>query len=332
MTHCPKEKRPGRSGQPPTDCVWHITEGSRPKPLRSCQTDGFGNAVVLRIPVTRSIQKNEEPESRSETSATPSNLGPTAQPRGQHLVLAREAPWAKPHYEFNLGHVKFRGNDTCIDGKELPFHQVAFQRGSAPAKQDGKRDQGHLTSVDLKIPQVRGLDLSCETNATNHYTYSPLLVNSQLENALHRKLRVILPKQNVWHRRGIGSLADGGHGSWGCETERPASSSKPQQQQQASSDQDSDSKQPRKKRGRYRQYNNQILEEAIAVVMGGQMSVSKAQSTYGIPHSTLEYKVKERLGTLKNPPKRKLKPPQPETPQLGDEAEQRASPPKDEEC
>lgn len=41
--------------------------------------------------------------------------------------------------------------------------------------------------------------------------------------------------------------------------------------------------------------------------MGGKMSVSKAQSVYGIPHSTLEYKVKERLGTLKHPPKKKLK-------------------------
>lgn len=27
----------------------------------------------------------------------------------------------------------------------------------------------------------------------------------------------------------------------------------------------------------------------------------------GSPHSTLEYKVKERLGTLKNPPKKKMK-------------------------
>lgn len=67
-------------------------------------------------------------------------------------------------------------------------------------------------------------------------------------------------------------------------------------------------KQPRKKRGRYRQYNTELLEEAIAVVLGGRMSVSKAQSVYGIPHSTLEYKVKERLGTLKNPPKKKPKP------------------------
>ncbi|XP_074486198.1 ligand-dependent nuclear receptor corepressor-like protein isoform X2 [Sebastes fasciatus] len=64
-------------------------------------------------------------------------------------------------------------------------------------------------------------------------------------------------------------------------------------------------KQPRKKRGRYRQYDHDLLEEAITMVMGGRMSVSKAQGIYGVPHSTLEYKVKERTGTLKNPPKKK---------------------------
>ncbi|XP_030643531.1 ligand-dependent nuclear receptor corepressor-like protein [Chanos chanos] len=64
-------------------------------------------------------------------------------------------------------------------------------------------------------------------------------------------------------------------------------------------------KQPRKKRGRYRQYDHDILEEAIGMVMNGKMSVSKAQGIYGVPHSTLEYKVKERLGTLKTPPKKK---------------------------
>uniref|UniRef100_A0A1A7YDV9 Ligand dependent nuclear receptor corepressor n=1 Tax=Iconisemion striatum TaxID=60296 RepID=A0A1A7YDV9_9TELE len=73
------------------------------------------------------------------------------------------------------------------------------------------------------------------------------------------------------------------------------------------SESDPGNKQPRKKRGRYRQYNTELLEEAILVVMGGKMSVSKAQSIYGIPHSTLEYKVKERLGTLKHPPKKKAR-------------------------
>ncbi|XP_067858123.1 ligand-dependent corepressor-like [Heptranchias perlo] len=310
--------RPGRAGQQQLDCESQSIEGALPKSLRSIQTmtqDNYGSSVILKIPVTRSAQKGEEPVNKNEASTTP-NLGPASQHRGQHLVLAREAPWAKPHYEFNLEHVKFRGNDTSAETKEPPVHQVTFQRGLVQTKHDGKKDQGHLASVDLKIPQVRGMDLSYETNVTNHYTYSPLLMNSQIESALHRKLRVILPKQNLWHRKGVVSLVEGGHDSWGSDVDQPTSS-----KQQATSDIEGDSKQPRKKRGRYRQYNNEILEEAITVVMSGKMSVSKAQSTYGIPHSTLEYKVKERLGTLKNPPKKKLKLLSPEPQELDDELE-----------
>lgn len=123
------------------------------------------------------------------------------------------------------------------------------------------------------------------------------------DNTLSRKLRAILPKQN---RRGgsLGSLLDGAAEYWNSDLDH--SSSGPAY---SISDVEGDpsSKQPRKKRGRYRQYNSEILEEAIAVVMSGKMSVSKAQNMYGIPHSTLEYKVKERMGTLKNPPKKKLK-------------------------
>ncbi|CAL9700240.1 unnamed protein product [Knipowitschia caucasica] len=72
-------------------------------------------------------------------------------------------------------------------------------------------------------------------------------------------------------------------------------------------------KQPRKKRGRYRQYDHELMEEAITMVMAGRMSVSKAQGVYGVPHSTLEYKIKERTGTLKNPPKKKNAIPSPST-------------------
>ncbi|XP_038629341.1 ligand-dependent corepressor isoform X6 [Scyliorhinus canicula] len=311
------KERPVRAGQQQLDCESQSIEGALPKSRRNIQPvtqDSSASSVILKIPVTRSAQKGEEPVSRSVESTTPS-LGTASQHRGQHLILAREAPWAKPHYEFNLEHVKFRDNDTSADTKEFPFHQVTFQRGSVQTKH-GKRDQGHSSSVDLKIPQVRGMALSCETNVTNHYNCSSLFINSQIESALHRKLRVILPKQNLWHRKGVVSLIDGGHDSWGSDADQPTSS-----KQQTTSEQEGDLKQPRKKRGRYRQYNSEILEEAITVVMNGKMSVSKAQSTYGIPHSTLEYKVKERLGTLKNPPKKKLKILSPEPQELDDELE-----------
>ncbi|KAG7275179.1 hypothetical protein CRUP_023767 [Coryphaenoides rupestris] len=179
---------------------------------------------------------------------------------------------------------------------------------------DGKRgDQGHSPPVDLKIPQVRGVDLSWDSHTSDLYGYGPLGGGAGVgggclaENALSRKLRAILPKQN--RRGGLGGLLEGGASDyWASELDHhhhPGSGAA--YSSACDLEGDSASKQPRKKRGRYRQYNSEILEEAIGVVMTGKMSVSKAQNIYGIPHSTLEYKVKERMGTLKNPPKKKLK-------------------------
>ncbi|XP_056466073.1 ligand-dependent corepressor-like [Gadus chalcogrammus] len=162
-----------------------------------------------------------------------------------------------------------------------------------PLLQDGFGEPGlaasHLTSFDLKIPQVRGLSTGKEPPWCS------------LENGLGKALASEplckdrgevrpLPgaEKDYWHYEAHQPGAGGGCGALDSES-------------------DLSSKQPRKKRGRYRQYNTELLEEAIVVVMGGKMSVSKAQSVYGIPHSTLEYKVKERLGTLKHPPKKKLR-------------------------
>ncbi|ESO96825.1 hypothetical protein LOTGIDRAFT_159569 [Lottia gigantea] len=53
-------------------------------------------------------------------------------------------------------------------------------------------------------------------------------------------------------------------------------------------------KKTRPKRGQYRKYNSALLMEAVKAVQRGEMSVHRAGSYYGVPHSTLEYKVKER--------------------------------------
>ena len=53
-------------------------------------------------------------------------------------------------------------------------------------------------------------------------------------------------------------------------------------------------KKTRPKRGQYRKYNSQLLIEAVKAVQRGEMSVHRAGSYFGVPHSTLEYKVKER--------------------------------------
>jgi hypothetical protein len=50
----------------------------------------------------------------------------------------------------------------------------------------------------------------------------------------------------------------------------------------------------RPKRGKYRNYDQGNLLEAVKAVQRGEMSVHRAGTFYGVPHSTLEYKVKER--------------------------------------
>ncbi|CAM4919173.1 unnamed protein product [Rotaria socialis] len=55
-----------------------------------------------------------------------------------------------------------------------------------------------------------------------------------------------------------------------------------------------DGKQIRPKRGQYRRYESEQLAKAVAAVLSNEMSVHKAGSFFGVPHSTLEYKVKER--------------------------------------
>ncbi|XP_065352525.1 mushroom body large-type Kenyon cell-specific protein 1 isoform X3 [Cloeon dipterum] len=80
-----------------------------------------------------------------------------------------------------------------------------------------------------------------------------------------------------------------------------------QQQQQAGSGGDSKNKGgkgTRPKRGKYRNYDRDSLIEAVRAVQRGEMSVHRAGSYYGVPHSTLEYKVKERH--LMRPRKRDL--------------------------
>uniref|UniRef100_A0A0N5C551 HTH psq-type domain-containing protein n=1 Tax=Strongyloides papillosus TaxID=174720 RepID=A0A0N5C551_STREA len=53
-------------------------------------------------------------------------------------------------------------------------------------------------------------------------------------------------------------------------------------------------KKSRPKRGQYRKYDKDALDEAVKSVRRGEMSVHRAGSFFGVPHSTLEYKVKER--------------------------------------
>lgn len=178
---------------------------------------------------------------------------------------------------------------------------LAFEKNNPPdACGDDSLSLSHSPSFDLKIPQVRVF----KTGTGTCWDSLPIGNSGLLsEHDFGKALHPISP-QPLKKKRGAGFIIAGtekegwpyDHASQAFGGTYPLDSAS-----------DPNNKQPRKKRGRYRQYNTELLEEAIVVVMGGKMSVSKAQSIYGIPHSTLEYKVKERLGTLKNPPKKKLK-------------------------
>lgn len=185
-----------------------------------------------------------------------------------------------------------------LEASGLLTKPLAFEKGNL---QDTCREHSlslsHSSSFDLKIPQVRvltpGTDPTCDSLSNN-------CSGSICENSLGKKLFSILPRP-IQKQKYNGSFNNCGldKDSWPYDTLGGNDS--------LDSESELGNKPPRKKRGRYRQYNTELLEEAILVVMGGKMSVSKAQSVYGIPHSTLEYKVKERLGTLKHPPKKKPK-------------------------
>jgi hypothetical protein len=48
-----------------------------------------------------------------------------------------------------------------------------------------------------------------------------------------------------------------------------------------------DGKQIRPKRGQYRRYESEQLAKAVAAVLSNEMSVHKAGSYFGVPHSTV---------------------------------------------
>jgi len=80
-----------------------------------------------------------------------------------------------------------------------------------------------------------------------------------------------------------------------------------QQQQQQLSAQEAAAlaagKGTRPKRGKYRNYDRDSLVEAVKAVQRGEMSVHRAGSYYGVPHSTLDRKKK---GVLSTKPKREV--------------------------
>lgn len=229
-------------------------------------------------------------------------------------VFQKVALWARAQAE----HTE-KSKPSLLETSELKLptassylHQLTLQRMVAQFKEkkEGLQCESSVPPVQLKIPQVRASYVpkpQPDSSGLLDGMYQVTKTLGVVENSSLQKLKHILPKQNKVEcsgnltRSNVDSYVSHGDLSPLCLNKNGVDTSSD------NPDDDRKDKPPRKKRGRYRQYNHDIMEEAIAMVMSGKMSVSKAQGIYGVPHSTLEYKVKERSGTLKNPPKKKLR-------------------------
>ncbi|XP_023654967.1 ligand-dependent nuclear receptor corepressor-like protein isoform X3 [Paramormyrops kingsleyae] len=231
--------------------------------------------------------------------------------RETRLVLRKVASWARAEVELSQ-----QGKFGTTENSELKLpaassylHHLTLQKMFSQLKEKNESlcfQSLNGPAVHLKIPQVRASAVPKSQADISSFVDVMYQVSkgAPVPDGLSlQKLKTILPKQNKMEcsvplNSGIESCLMQADLSPLCLNSKNGSV-------EDAEDLDRRDKQPRKKRGRYRQYDHDILEEAITMVMSGKMSVSKAQGIYRVPHSTLEYKVKERSGTLKTPPKKK---------------------------
>lgn len=227
------------------------------------------------------------------------------------LVLQKVAAWAE---RAEIGEDGEENGDLSFPSSSLSFYQPrSLQKTlshSFPQLRDALQLSPSPTPIldpptPLRIPQVRSMSDHNKSIPAEGCSLTKNLYQqtSSTEGTASSSTASARPSSVFKLRPPF--LTHGCQGSAGQPSHRlgPRGSSL-EDSEECAGGRDKD-KQPRKKRGRYRQYDHDLLEEAISMVMAGRMSVSKAQGVYGVPHSTLEYKVKERTGTLKNPPKKK---------------------------
>ncbi|XP_076026346.1 ligand-dependent nuclear receptor corepressor-like protein isoform X2 [Genypterus blacodes] len=228
------------------------------------------------------------------------------------LVLQKVAAWAE---RAEIGGAAEENGDIRFPSSSLTFYQPSVlqktRSSSFPQLRDALQPPPSPTPsleppAQLRIPQVRSMSdhnrslpaENCSVAETLHHHASSTegTTSADSSNAAARPSALFKLRPPLLPQASVGGVNNSPHRLG------PRGSSLDDSEDADRRDKD---KQPRKKRGRYRQYDHELMEEAIVMVMGGRMSVSKAQGVYGVPHSTLEYKVKERTGTLKNPPKKK---------------------------
>lgn len=263
--------------------------------------DGWAEGRLGVLPLPGSRDFKEEVTSYNVMS---SMLGGEAR-----LVLQKVAAWAE---RAEIGGAAEENGDMSVPSSSLTFYQPSVLQKTLPHSFPQLRDAlqpppSPTPSLEpptpLRIPQVRSISDNRSVPGENSSVAENLHQRTSSTEGTAGSTAAAKPSPLFKLRPLL--LGHGCLGSANQSAHRlgPIGSSLDDSEEGAGS-RDKD-KQPRKKRGRYRQYDHELMEEAITMVMAGRMSVSKAQGVYGVPHSTLEYKVKERTGTLKNPPKKK---------------------------
>ncbi|XP_077380198.1 ligand-dependent nuclear receptor corepressor-like protein isoform X2 [Festucalex cinctus] len=225
------------------------------------------------------------------------------------LVLQKVAAWAE---RAEIGGDAEENEDLSFSPASLHFYKPSGLQKTLPQSFPQLRDAlqpspsptpSPEAPTHLRIPQVRSM--------SNHSRLAPAEIHSTTENRRTSptegaaNLLTTTARPSSYFKLRSPFLAHGCTGNADQSPLRLVQRSSSLDDSEEGADRRDKDKQPRKKRGRYRQYDHDLMEEAITMVTAGRMSVSKAQGVYGVPHSTLEYKVKERTGTLKNPPKKK---------------------------
>lgn len=270
------------------------------KDVRSGALDAHKAAILYGIPQTTLRLHAEHTPSAATAVPLPLTNRNGASSRASVHAGEMKAPTSWTRSRSDQSEV-VRSNKLSAESAELPASAAASLLHRLVCEMRERSDVGTTPAGGtalLRIPQVR----SGVTTPTSDL--SGLVDAVYLNGKTSERMKILLPK-HADCSSGLESRPLQGDIPPPCVCARSAGGSV--SADECTEEGDRRDKQPRKKRGRYRQYDHDILEEAIAMVMGGKMTVSKAQSVYGVPHSTLEYKVKERMGTLKTPPKKKLR-------------------------
>lgn len=289
------------------------SSGESPADIPAAFGPKFANPLLPEL-VQKMLAESEEQRKRETMNAA-----------AKSAASSGAGPFSSPPIDANQEDIS--GSSIL---RRLPYFKTAYKNGSTSESgfchasdynADNRMSEGSEKSVTSSPPPL---------NAPRSESSSPLPANNKVLN-----LRDVITKaigsryQQSGGDVGVSHISGGGAGIEGLHrvsfpsltgnsvikshSSMPAEENRkicnqakvPLPSSSAGSSNASGGKGTRPKRGKYRNYDRDSLVEAVRAVQRGEMSVHRAGSYYGVPHSTLEYKVKERH--LMRPRKREPK-------------------------